>query len=72
MTQLIQPSNPYLDTPAYAVEQHVAELLRLFAQNGSEELFEQAHQLLSDVSDLRSQLNQTEKTGKIQFKELVS
>jgi len=71
MSQLREPTNPYLNTPAYAVEEHVAELLQLFAKNGSEELFEQAHQLLSQLSDLRSQLNQTQSATSIKFKELA-
>jgi hypothetical protein len=71
MSQLREPTNPYLNTPAYAVEEHVADLLQLFAKNGSDELFAQAHQLLSQVSDLRSQLNQTQSATSIKFKELV-
>ena len=57
MTILREPTNPYIDTPAYAVEKHIQELTSVFLKNGSESDFEKAYALLTQLSELRGNLN---------------
>lgn len=57
MTTLKEATNPYLDTPAYAVEKHIQELTSVFLNNGSESDFAKAYDLLTQLSKLRGNLN---------------